>query len=121
MSTSSYEVLMDTIKDKEEIIKVLNQRIITKDEMLTSLSQMVDSLSKKLVDRDNQIYDQIAKTYTTEDKYLQLVEKTELYQKEMRGLVRQLEYLHHDVVMGGIVEIGHGVSTLKSELEEEIK
>ncbi len=88
---------------------------------MTHKDKVIEALSIKLAEKDNHIYDQIAKTYSIEDKYLQLVEKIELYQREMRAMIRQLEYLHHDVVLDGLCNISKGVEQIRHDLEEEIK
>ena len=115
MSTTTHEdVLRDTIKDKDEIISILNQRIDIKDEL-------IEALSIKLAEKDNQVYDQIAKTYSVEDKYLQLVSLVETYHKEMRRMVRQLDGLHSNIVLDGLYNISKGVEQIRHDLEEEIK
>ncbi len=88
---------------------------------IEDLEQLVEELSKKLVARDIELYDQVTKTVSVESRYLELVDAMELHQKEAKQLVRQMECLHRDVVISGLYKIEQGVDILKHDLEEDIK
>ena len=91
------------------------------EDKVRDLEQLVEALSIKLMERDTELYTQISKTISIEDNYLELVRQMELHRKEARLLVRQLECLHSDVVLGGLCKIEAGVEMLKSDLSEEMK
>ena len=129
MSGVSFEeVLQGQVRDLRAEIDEVNGKSIMAYEKVDDLhaellekDKLIEALSIKLMERDTELYTQISKTISAQDKYLELVDKMELHRKEARLLVRQLECLHSDVVLGGLCKIEAGVEMLKSDLSEEMK
>ena len=126
--TDYTQVLKDKVEELEAQVYNDGLTIIFQEDKIEELEliienkdNIINAMAIKLVERDTEIYDQIAKTCSIESKYLGLVQQLELHHLEAKQLVRQLECLHHDVVKEGLYKIESGISTLRSDLEEDIK